>query len=324
MFEHHEFDIYEYKNIPLGRDCYLMDEKYLEEFEQYCINGFNGIESESVGYICHIAVRKIDDHSLELSWYPTYERFHEVIVTLPKNQFITCVGSSGEKPHLFVKSGWLKHLYLRQYSVFGLIDAIGVKTAIERGDLSREKLINLRNAIDTLATKHPNISFISFADSLLLKSNWTVGTFEDDVSYSYNPENLLYIFQEVQSIYKKNLELDVYGTFTQGSNEYYDDISLHISDTENHICLNSLGAPFANLREIDRTARCCIRNKVHPKSEIYMDEDFYRSLKLKFDFEKGDIAKQEYVSTMGKEKGIYYYTQCQHILDNLRKGNDLW
>ncbi|MBM3633564.1 MAG: hypothetical protein FJX03_07700 [Alphaproteobacteria bacterium] len=321
MFEHPEFDIYENNNIPLSRDCYLMDEKYLKAFEQYCVNGFNGIESEPVGYICHIAVKQINEHSFELSWYPTYERLHEVVVNLPKDQFIICVGSwrCDEKPHLFVKSGWLKHLYLKQYSVFALIDAADVKAAIEEGQLSRDKLINIRNAIDALAIKYHNISFISFADSLILKSNWTVGTFEDNIPYNYSPETLLYIFQEVQAIYKKHLDLNVYGIFSQGSNEYYDDSMLHISATQNHICLNSLGTPFANLEEIHRTARCCIRNNTHPKSEVYMDEDFYRSLKLKFDFEEANLAKQNYVSKIGKEQSVYYYTQCQHILDNLRE-----
>jgi hypothetical protein len=36
-----------------------------------------------------------------------------------------------------------------------------------------------------------------------------------------------------------------------------------------------------------------------------MDEDFYRSLKFKFDFEKGDIAKQKYVLKIGDEKRVY-------------------
>ena len=52
-----------------------------------------------------------------------------------------------------------------------MVDAIGVKKALECGGLSREKLIDLRNKIDELGAEFPQISLIAFADSLLIKSN---------------------------------------------------------------------------------------------------------------------------------------------------------
>jgi hypothetical protein len=55
----------------------------------------------------------------------------------------------------------------------------------------REKLIDLREAIDALAIRTPDVSFISFADSLLLKSNWTVGMVGKTPAYTYSPEGML-------------------------------------------------------------------------------------------------------------------------------------
>ncbi|MDG4546622.1 MAG: hypothetical protein PQ612_10715 [Rickettsiales bacterium] len=322
MFEHEKFDVYDYAEIPLNRDCYLMDEKYIDEYEKSFLDFFDGAEYEHVGYISYIAVRSINEHSLELSWYANiHDRFHEVIVTLPKDQLIVCVGcwQCDEKPHLFVKSGWLEHLHLRRYSVFAMFDVIGVKEAIKSGALSKEKLIALREATDALATANPDLSFISFADSLLLKSNWTVGHFQSEVTYTYSPERFIYLFKELQSIYREQLGLAIYGIFTQGSNEYYDDEMLHISESQNHICLNSLGAPFADLLSIDETARQCIRSGAHTPQEIYMDEHFYYSLRFKFGFEKHKGANQPYNAKMRTESGHYFYGECRDIIENLRE-----
>lgn len=70
-----------------------------------------------------------------------------------------------------MKSAWLRNLHLRSYSVFAIVDADGVKTAIATGALTRAKLVKLRQQIDKIAKTYPAVSFVSFADSLLLKSN---------------------------------------------------------------------------------------------------------------------------------------------------------
>ncbi len=130
MFDHKYFDVYKYNEIPLDRDCYIMDQKYIEEYEESLLKSFNGENSEPVGYIGYVAVNKIHLNSVELSWFPNiYDRYHKVSVALPKSEFILCVGSwqYDEKPHIFVKEEWLENIYIRLYSVFGLIDAIRSK-----------------------------------------------------------------------------------------------------------------------------------------------------------------------------------------------------
>ena len=103
--------------------------------------------------------------------------------------------------------------------------------------------------------------FVSFADSLLIKSNWRVGHFRSDVSYTYNPEVVVRIIKELQAVYQVVLGLDVYAILTQGTNEYYEDSLVHISSGQNHISLNSLGIPFAQLMAIETSVRAAIRGR---------------------------------------------------------------
>ena len=320
MFENETFDVYSFESIPLDRDCYLMDEIYLGEYEKSLLDIFEGKGYKNVGYVSYVAPRKVHANSAELSWYPNINtRFHEVAISLPKDQFVICVGCwrYDEKPHIFVKSRWLEHLYLRQYSVFGMIDAIGVKEALKNGGLSRDKLLRLRDAIDDLAKRYREVLFISFADSTLLKSNWSVGYFKSDVEYTYEPEIFLRIAKEFQLIYQDALGLDAYAILTQGSNEYYDDSLHHVSETGNHICLNSLGIPFAQLMSIDEAARAAIRQKTHEPSEVYMDKQFYHSLSFRLDFDSHALGSSKYRSKMMSTDSSYYYSTCQHIIDNL-------
>ena len=40
MFEHEYFDVYPFEDVPLNRDCYLMDECYLQEYEASILEVF--------------------------------------------------------------------------------------------------------------------------------------------------------------------------------------------------------------------------------------------------------------------------------------------
>jgi hypothetical protein len=310
MFEHEHFDKYAFEDIPLNRDIYLMDEKWIPEYEASLLNVFagNGAEYRPVGYISYACARKVLPGGVELSWYPNIDdRFHEVAVWLPKDAYVACVGSWrwDEKPHIFVKGDWLNHLYLRSYTIFALIDAIGVKSAIRSNALTRDRLIRLRDRIDDMARRYLSISFISFADSLLLKSNWTVGHFESAVKYTYSPEIFFTLFEELRALFREELGLEIYATLTQGSNEYYDDDVTHVSASGNHISLNSLGLPFAQLLAIDDAARAAIRSRAHLPSDLYMDELFFRSVQFKHSFEKNKQPRHHYASPM-KDGGSYY------------------
>ncbi len=171
MFDHEEFHVYAYEDIPLERDCYLMSDEYMQEYESSFLAFFQGGPDFNVGYVSNVAVRKINDTSIDLSWYPnSYTRFHEVPVSLPKDQILNCVEcwQYNEKPHIFVKAEWLKKLHLRSYSFFCLVDAIGFEEALRSQKINRDRLLILRSKIDELAASHPEVAFVSFADSLLV------------------------------------------------------------------------------------------------------------------------------------------------------------
>ena len=320
MFDHKQFDNYSFENIPLDQDLFVMDEAFLHEYESSMLRFFDGADYEHVGYISYVAVRAVKKNSLELSWFANVrDRFHEISISLPRDQFVVCVGAwrCDEKPRIFVKSSWLENVYLRSYSVFALIDAAYVKKAIENGIITRPRLIELRDNIDILAKKHTDISFISFADSLLLKSNWSVGYFESNIKYTYEPEIFIFLALEINAIYQNTLGLNTYALIAQGSNIYYKDPLLHISSTHNHISLNSLGVPFSQLMDMEATARNAIKAGVHPSAELYMDEQYFHSLKFKFDFDKHAVPNYRYQTKMISTPSKYYYSSLSNVIENL-------
>ena len=318
------FDTYSFEQIPLNHDIFVVDEISIREYENSMLSFFNGAEYESIGSVSYVAARAVNPNSVELSWFANvHDRFHEVSVMLPRDQFVACVGSRqcDEKTRIFVKSSWLENIYLRSYSVFALIDAEDVKKALEKGQITRSRLIGLRNRIDELAKKHTDISFISFADSLLLKSNWSVGHFTSDVTYTYEPEIFIHLSHEINEIYLAVLGLKTYAVIAQGSNEYYDDPLLHISESQNHISLNSLGIPFAQLIEIEGAARKAIRSGHHSRAELYMDEQYFHSLKYKYGFTKHNEPHHAYQTKMKSTQSKYYYSSLNNIMNNLKQEN---
>lgn len=310
------------EKIPLDQDCYLMSDIHMEAFIGEITKITQGKQGNpyQIGAVAYVAARIINQASIELSWYPnTYTRFHEISISLPKDKFVACVECSAYdfKPYIFVNDAWLKEIYSRQYSSFALIDAIGVRQAINDGKLNKKLLLALRDRIDDLAKSMESISFISFADSLILKNNFNINCIENTSVYSYAPEQLLLAIQELDKIYQSILNLQIYAVLTQGSNEYYDEPLLHISKTKNHICLNSLGLPFAELLSIEQEAKKSIKNDVHPPAQLYMDQQFYHSLNFNHEFHKKSVPKNKYKAIMRESNSYYFYSSCSKIIENL-------
>jgi hypothetical protein len=120
LFDHHQFEKYGFEEIPANEELFLMDEVWLEEYEKSLLNVFEGGSYENVGYVSYAVKRASSESAIELSWYPnTTTRFHEVLISLPREMFVMCIGSHDwDKPRLFVKSVWLNNLHMRSYSVF--------------------------------------------------------------------------------------------------------------------------------------------------------------------------------------------------------------
>jgi hypothetical protein len=298
MFEHPRFDRYDFEQIPLNQDVFIVGQEWMQPYEEMMLRFFDGVDGaqyETVGFISWSEALNISANAVELSWLVDYTtRLHNVSVSLPRSEFVACVGcwSASERPRIFVTDKWLSHIHLRNYSVFGLIDVIGIKARIEDGSLSPELLLKLRSRTDDIASQHPDVTFISFGDSLLLKSNWTVGVFDSGVTYTYAPEKLMAVFQDVSDMYREVLGMNIYGVFTQGANDFFGSTSVHISKSGNHLSMNCLGVPFERLFAIDEAARRAIRASHHKPSEIYLDEEYFRSLQLPFSFRSSKEVSQ--------------------------------
>ncbi len=318
-FTHPCFRIFNIDDLPLNCDLYLMDEVWLLKWEAEYIklaeaegkNDYEGGDPYSVGYISRASATAVNSEVVELCWYPnTHDRFHEVKVVIPRTSIVNVVEvwDYGRRPTVFVRSDWLRTLHLRSYSIFAMIDAANMTSKITSGHLSRENLVELRNRIDDIATRYPNISFISFADSILLKTNWFVGMVGSRVKYSYKPEILLTVFEELKAVYDSVLSLEVYCVFAQGSNEFYNDALTHISCSGNHISLNSLGLPFAQIMLIEKAARKAISEGEHGRHELYMDEDFFHSLQFENYSSRELVKSGTYSQKMSSAPGRYFFS----------------
>ena len=243
MFDREDIEKYEFEAVPLNRDIYLMQEKFLHECEKNMVQFLERkAEFASVGVIAYATANAINGGSIEISWYPNVsDRFHEVRIFLPRAEFITCVGSwtIDEKPHIFVRDRWLDDVYSRTYSAFAMVDAIGVKSAIQKGSLTRNLLLKLRNEIDDLARQFQNVAFFSFADAVILKYNWSYRCTKE-LRYDYDPEVLIRLLEALNRIYKNTIGMETYAVLAQGANEYYDDDLVHVAGK--HVSFNSLGS----------------------------------------------------------------------------------
>ena len=322
MFDHPLIQTYAFEDIPLDQDLNLMDEKWMTEFETALIRSVEGRgeTANAVGYYSPASAKAIGPDSAELTWYPnTHDRFHQVRIVLPRSAFVICVGSwqYDYNPRLFVRGDWLTNLHLRSHSVFALVDAINVKEALASGSLTRSRLIALRDQIDKIAASNPSVAFMSFADSLLLKSNYSVGQYDSHIKYTYEPEKILLLLPAIQAAYHSVLGLNIYVVATQGSNEYYDDELLHISGTRNHISFNSIGLPFAQTHAIEQSARAAYKARVHPAADVYLDESFYHSLRFISGFTKSKQPKFPYAALMTTGESYYFPASFQLLIENL-------
>ena len=92
-FSHRLFTSLGFEEVPLNTDLYLVDEKWLREWEAAWVQFVEGGEFQNVGYVSEAIARRATPEALEVSWYPNrIDRFHEVVVTVPRDAFITCVG----------------------------------------------------------------------------------------------------------------------------------------------------------------------------------------------------------------------------------------
>lgn len=323
LLDHFGFRKFAFDALPVGRDLFLMDEQWLPEWEVEWIKCFGGQDAEpyGVGFISWASITCIDGDRAELQWMAnTHTRFHAIRTILPREAFVVCAQAFEyeKRPTVFVKREWLDDLHARAHSTFAMIDASGFTAALTSGLITKASLRTLRDRIDGLADVTPQVSFTSFADSLLLKTNWVVGSWDKPSTTEYDPEKFIRLIGEIDEAYRDVLGLGTYAVVSQGSNEYYDDALVHTSAKGNHVSLNSLGLPFAQISAIESAARSGIRKSAHPPAELYLDRDFFLSLGVD-DYEwRMALPTYEYDQKLSSESGRYICVSRGELLQHLR------
>ena len=279
------FEDLPFEELPLECDTWLMDEKWLPEWKAAWRAVFAGkdVSPYEVGYISYISINSVSDEAAEIDWFANINtRFHAVPTYLPRRVFRGCYRAweYEKRATVFVDGAWLNRLHDRTHSTFAIVDACGFGSLLKRDAIEPSKILEVRNEVDRLSAANPAFAFTSFADSLLLKTNWNVGRWDNPAGAEYQPEGLLKLLTEIDDIYCALLGISTYAALAQGSNDLFGDDLFHVAKSGNHVSLNSLGLPFAQIKAIEDAARDNIRAKVHGPAELYIDRPLFWSMRI--------------------------------------------
>lgn len=136
----------------------------------------------------------------------------------------------------------------------------------------------------------------------------------------YRPEVMIEVISELRPVFLESLGMKIYAVLGQGSNEWYEDSLLHISEPlRNHVSLNSSGLPFAQLFAIDSAARLSLKRGRHGPAELYMDDHFFHSLNFRDEvaMSKHKIPRYPYESPMIAGESNYCIAEIDQLLADL-------
>ena len=291
-----QVEVYSFDKIPIGRDLFLIGSAQVEdlrrEWERYLAepDGTTPRHPNESLTFTWCAAQSISGESCDLNvCIDMTVRYHGAVRKLPRSKFVTCVHfwNYQKRPYLVVSQDWFDEIQQELYSLYALVDAIGVRKLMDSAEgLSAARIVALKARVDEIAAQHADHAFFSFADSVIIKTNWSARAGE--YTSSYQPERFLDVVQEVRGAIKAALGLASYAVVTQGANHLQQPTPMELSPKGSHVFLGSLGMPFANLMEIDAAAREAIHEKsdspkYHPATEFYLSESFAASLRLKYE-----------------------------------------
>ncbi|OGU30409.1 MAG: hypothetical protein A2057_11790 [Ignavibacteria bacterium GWA2_35_9] len=278
---------YKYEEIPINRDIFIISGFQLKDFEKHWQHYFsvenielkhpNNFLNYKVGY-----VQKLTNNSLEINiGLNTFIRFHGASRILPSAKVLACVEftSIGDKPYLIVDGDWFEDNEKAIFSSYAMVDAIGMRSLLEQvGNITETQINNFKSMINNIASEYEEYFFLTYADSVIVKSNWI----PKDREYvkTYQPEILLKVINRIFDSFKSAFHLDAYAVITQGANQVMGNSNFEISPEKNHIFFSSLGAHFAELFEIDRVIRENIKNGIHSRKNLYLSNSFFLTLQF--------------------------------------------
>jgi hypothetical protein len=300
--------IYNFEQLPTNRDLFIIGEdefnnnidywkKYLDKRGLQHPNNFQTYRFASITHNSD----KLIDLFLEIN---IHTRFHGIHKKLPKTKFRFCIEfwSWGERPYLIVDQKWLNAFLNDTYSIYALIDFIGVRSIIEEHGIIPKKYIKkLKKNLHVLSVKHSNYLFVTFADNLIIKTNWSGE--KEKYNNSYKPELFLKLIENVFSIIKSSINLDSYAVISQGANFIEEDLSNNSINTNNYFFFDSISTPFIELFEIDDNVRKSIKKKIISAKTLYLSESFLLSLKFNDHNVKSNF-ESNYINFNAEKSGI--------------------
>jgi len=281
--------IYDFSDVPMNRDCFIIrkseKELFIKAWEKY-IGAPDGTNpphpNEMLDYQWCCVSAKCDMY-LDINYCITKNiRFHGVMKRLPRSQFDSAYHIDGyqKRPYIIVDDEWIDSIAKIENSLYAYIDIIGIKKYItEKGKISKDNYQQLISEVDEIADKYENYAFISFADNILIKSNWSACITEYENLFC--PEKLILVIKEIREAIKKSLNLDAYAIATQGVN-YVENNNLFLkSGKNNHFAIPSIASPFSEIFDIDNKIKDNIRNGIHGEFQLYLSESLAKSMKYK-------------------------------------------
>lgn len=230
-------------------------------------------------------------------------RYHEITCVLPRDIFVKCVDvpAYDGHPFVFVKHSWFVQFVESQFCCYGLIDQIGFKTESCENSNLKDYLSRRRSCLEEVAKNHPNILFILWSDSILIKLPWSLSEYKE----GYNPEVLVSIFKEIRNEFQNIMGFDSYAVFVMGKNDSPDTKLFYMNETSNLFDLHCNGSAFADLFLIDSAIKRNIKNSEHYGFNIYIDEDFLLSMKIDQKCRNTLLLNKYEYSSVLKEKRYY-------------------
>jgi hypothetical protein len=294
--------LYSFDEIPVGQDLFLIGEDQLEHMQQVWRQYLSPAEARTLDHPnqvlrirwCAIEARRPESCDVNVC-IDMHSRFHGTVHVLPRSQFIMGVHfyDCERRPYLVVTKEWVEHIEATKFSLYALVDAIGMKALLNKqGHIEPAQIESLRTGVDAIAEQHVDHAFFSFADTVLVKTLWSATA--EEYGRTYRPEEFLGVVAQVRRVFGAALGLQAYGIVTQGSNQLVEENLLHISERRNHIFLGSLGTPFAQLFQIDEAVRSALRRNAHQGASLYLTESLFLTLRFRHHQERDRFLADKY------------------------------
>jgi hypothetical protein len=310
-----------YNDIALSRDLFIYKESDYKKYVTFFKSYFDKWESKMhPNWLLDYRIASVEAR------YPDYlvinlcvdilERYHSVIVTLPKKHFKACFENEADKQEgIIVSDDWFNNFKKPCFASFCMVDAIGVKNFLtKQGYIEKATFDNFRNDVTRTSRKFKDFLVVSLADSVIIQSK-----FKGNIMYyiDYAPERLVLFAFEIQKLFKKHFRLNSYAVFSQGNILDFGGRNLRKKIFSNHYSFASLGTPFSQLFDLDEVIRVNCKNGTHSPCEAYFTDRFFWTLKFNQNDTK-DKVKANPVPYQAKlsftSNEYYYYNKMESLI----------